>query len=678
MRIVLAWLVAVVLAVPVPAAAAKVRALFVGINRYTYSAESAEGEKAEFHNLHGAVADVGLMKSVLAKAYGLQLDPLVGGDPTCIGTNAVSRTLLDGCATRDAIFAALRELITASSPGDTVLFYYSGHGAYSPDRVGDQPSRENSTIVPADAHGPHANPDILDTELRDWLAVANAAGISVVTIFDSCSSGSATRDIEPQLTARAGPIGVRPAVPAAPPALRALGGASAAAYLAHLAGVVDHGTANEVPVDIAGAKGTTEWHGLFTWALAAAIAERPTASYRELAADAARALERWGQATTPVVDDGLGVRTARLTLDATTRSSVAQQRTHAEGALDLAFLGAPGVRVRAFDVEVTDAAAARVAFGRLSGVTDGSTYDVFASASDARLDRPPLTHGVISDATQLSASLILTPPLAAPLATAHIVERVHAYGERLRIGIVGGCGDAGKRVAQELDALGFVVRDDRSPAYAIVFDCHSASFRAGDGRTIAALGDPRGDSFARRVGDVARAAANYFALTAIRDDVPMPNARIEVTCDDAGGDTAPCDFPLLGDGSRRAQVHDKLRVDVKNSGREPFFAYALFLSGTDFRVQPLNEVENATDNIVAPGGQLALFTGQVGNRGKGSILVLLTRHPVSTTALRQDPVRDTGGNALERLLLLAGTGQRGDVVVRTGDWHAELIGLTVE
>jgi hypothetical protein len=660
-------------------AAASVRALFVGINDYAYSAESPEGEKAGFHNLHGAVADVGLMKSVLATTYNFKLDPLVAGGSACSGANRVSRTLLNGCATRDAIFAALRGLIKASAAGDIILFYFSGHGSWTQDMVGDQPTHENSTIVPTDARGPRPNPDILDTELRDWFAVANAAGISVVTIFDSCSSGTATRDIAPQLTARAAPPGVRPAMPAAPPEIRSLGTGAANAYLAHLAAVVDHGTANEVPVEIVGPAGTaTEWHGLFTWALAAAIAERPKASYRELAADAARALERWGQTASPAVDDGLHHGTARLAIDASTRTSVAQQQTHAEGSLDAAFLGAPGVRDRAFDVAITDASTASLAFGRLSGVTDGSTYAVFASASDARLGHPPLAQAVVGGATQLSASLHLTPPLAAPRAAAYVVERVHAYGERLRVGVVGGCGDAATRVGQEFDALGFVVRDDRSPAYAVVLDCKTASFRAVDGRQIAALGDPHDDSFARRVGDVARAAANYFALTALRDDVPLPGARITVGRDVACDDPEQCVFPAMGDGSLRAQINDRLRVDVNNDGGAPFFAYALFLSGTDFRVQSLNEVENAKDNVVAPGDSLTLFTGRVGNRGKGSILVLLTRQPVSTTALRQEPVRDISGNELERLLLLAGAGQRGDTVVRTGDWHAELTRFTVE
>ena len=81
---------------PAPAAAA-LRAVFVGVDKYLYSRTNLP--TANFDDLRGAVGDVGRIKAALRTAYGLDLDDAAPG--RCTG-NAVSITLLDGCATRAA------------------------------------------------------------------------------------------------------------------------------------------------------------------------------------------------------------------------------------------------------------------------------------------------------------------------------------------------------------------------------------------------------------------------------------------------------------------------------------------------------------------------------------------------------------------------------------------------
>ena len=78
------------------------------------------------------------------------------------------------------------------------MFYFSGHGGRIPDTANQQLSGFSSTIVPYDARDPAlaANKagDIFDNELRLLIDAASARGVNVLTIFDSCHSGTATRD----------------------------------------------------------------------------------------------------------------------------------------------------------------------------------------------------------------------------------------------------------------------------------------------------------------------------------------------------------------------------------------------------------------------------------------------------------------------------------------------------
>ena len=77
------------------------------------------------------------IKAALRSGYGLDLDEGKAGE--CSSANAISITLTDGCATRRAILDALDDRIAASSAGDTLLFYFAGHGGqYVDDQVFDR------------------------------------------------------------------------------------------------------------------------------------------------------------------------------------------------------------------------------------------------------------------------------------------------------------------------------------------------------------------------------------------------------------------------------------------------------------------------------------------------------------------------------------------------------------
>ena len=253
---------------------AAIRAVFVGVDRYAYSQTNVD--TAEFKDLRGAVADTQHIKAAFRSAYGLDLDVPAAGQ--CQSANSVSITLTDACATRAAVLKALDDQIKASSRGDTLIFYFAGHGSQVyDDQVFDQASQHNDTIMPTDARKPGASEptDILDRELRDVIDRATSADVNVVTIFDSCNSGTATRgDIADGEGRSAPPLRVT----SVRPATRSRGIGRGGGYRVHFAAAADGEVAREV-----GGAGVRS--GVFTSALSQTLAAMPNASFADMAAE---------------------------------------------------------------------------------------------------------------------------------------------------------------------------------------------------------------------------------------------------------------------------------------------------------------------------------------------------------------------------------------------------------
>ena len=185
------WLAAILILVAIPAQAAPtIRGLFVGIDKYRYSRDHVAN--ADFNDLKGAVADAIAIKRALGIAYGLNLDQPVAGK--CQSSNATSITLTDDCATRAAILGAFAKQIKVAAAGDTILFYFAGHGSQlADDDVFDQVSGYNSTLLPTDARQPDAEraTEILDREIRALIDIASAAIRGVASPM--IAKGTATR-----------------------------------------------------------------------------------------------------------------------------------------------------------------------------------------------------------------------------------------------------------------------------------------------------------------------------------------------------------------------------------------------------------------------------------------------------------------------------------------------------
>jgi hypothetical protein len=153
-------------------ARAERRALIIGINAYSNGVSP----------LRGSVNDAKMMREFLLARGGFQPGQV--------------RMLLDGEATKAAIIGAIDNfLIAGSRSGDPVVFFFSGHGAQTPDTNGDEEDGLDETLVVADTavrDGRIVN-QIIDDELD--VALKRLDDRLLTVIIDSCHSGSVTRSM---------------------------------------------------------------------------------------------------------------------------------------------------------------------------------------------------------------------------------------------------------------------------------------------------------------------------------------------------------------------------------------------------------------------------------------------------------------------------------------------------
>ncbi len=148
---------------PTPAARGRRMALCVGIDRY-----------AE-RPLAGCVADA----NAWARALGR-----LGFD--------VQR-LFDEGATRGSILGALEGMIRAATPGDSLVFQYSGHGTQVEDLDADENDGYDEAFVPID-YG--AGRLLLDDDVAT-IAARVPAGVVLTLFMDCCHAGTISRFAPP-------------------------------------------------------------------------------------------------------------------------------------------------------------------------------------------------------------------------------------------------------------------------------------------------------------------------------------------------------------------------------------------------------------------------------------------------------------------------------------------------
>lgn len=153
------------------------KALLVGINDYAPVGPGGP-------DLRGCINDVRDM------AHTLNALGIVAPAP------ASMRILTDSRATRANIFDGLKWLLKGAKKGDLLIFHYSGHGSQLPDLSGEEIDRKDETLCP---HDYATEGMIKDDDLRR-VFTGIASGVNLEVIFDSCHSGTGTKEL-PDLTA---------------------------------------------------------------------------------------------------------------------------------------------------------------------------------------------------------------------------------------------------------------------------------------------------------------------------------------------------------------------------------------------------------------------------------------------------------------------------------------------
>jgi hypothetical protein len=146
------------------------RALLIGINEYQYHDEFLLKKGREL-NLEGCVEDVHDMKSALIDFLEF--------------SGSEIKTLTDSQATLASIEEAISQwLVEGTAPGDTVLFYYSGHGFLM-----NHPAGDRTNLCPHDAN-PFTLKKLLSADRLGEL-FAGLKGRTLVAVVDSCHSAAA-------------------------------------------------------------------------------------------------------------------------------------------------------------------------------------------------------------------------------------------------------------------------------------------------------------------------------------------------------------------------------------------------------------------------------------------------------------------------------------------------------
>jgi uncharacterized caspase-like protein len=273
-------LAALLLSLTTLPAMAEVRAVLVGVGDYQYLDA----------DLKGPGPDVALMAEVLVAR---------GTPPGNIAALSTDPALLPGgiataLPTRAAILDAMAQAASASNPGDTLLFYFSGHGSQAPDQSGDEPGGYDEILLPMDASGwkgaiAAVENAVVDDELQDWARRLLGRGVQVVGIIDACHSGTGFRAAPGAGVARV----IDPALldipddhaPVAPADAPPLTGDFVFLYSSQ----ADQ-RSFEYPLDATDPQG--RWQGSFTLALTQALRAESGASWAQVLAAARATMQR--------------------------------------------------------------------------------------------------------------------------------------------------------------------------------------------------------------------------------------------------------------------------------------------------------------------------------------------------------------------------------------------------
>lgn len=617
-----------------------VRGVFIGVDRYNGAPR-----------LKGAVADTRLIKSALEAAYQLDLDEPLGDQ--CDSRNAISITLTNECATRDAIFAALADQIKASAPGDTLIFYFAGHGSrIIDDELLDQASGYNVTLLPTDARlpGETTSKEILDRHLRQVIDVANARGVNVVTMFDSCNSGTAVRGGEGEGQVRG--IDSSPSMRSAPYQfpLQAIG--PGGGYRVHFGAAADHEEAREV--NRAG-----KVNGVFTTALAREIIANPNATFGDLATAVRLKVEQAGHKS---------------------------QHPQAEGALRASLLGGNS-RVALYDARQSMSSdELTLEAGRLLGVTEGSKFALFASQKDALSDAStPLATATVTLVEDGLSALRLegTPATSLPILLV-ARETEHAFGpDRLRVSFYR-CPDPSfnEPLIKAMQQIAFaeLVEADEDASHSLGRYCDfpgGVSIDARDRTSIARVGRYTDPAFVDRLTEALLQIYNAKRLASL-PLIGTEEAQVDICV------THQIDH-VVGHCPTEPVVKDRDAVlTVANMSDHARYIYALVIDDR-YAITQMIPAHGGNDPPVAPLTAQKLRDFSFDTAGLYRFFVIASDAPINVSVLEQPGIRrdyskpcDPQSDSPELCAASGAGGSRGENAPTLGKWSISVKDVWVQ
>jgi|GEM_PF-1825859 len=155
-----------------------IKAVIVGINEYSYY----PGQ-----NLSGCVNDAEDVINYLTGSRSVAPGDIV--------------PLYDQRATKAAITSALRDMVATSTPGDHLLFHFSGHGTQVAAQGVDEADGLDEVLCPTDFNFDDRSSAITDDELAAVLSSV-PVGVALTVLVDACHSGDISRQFAARPTDR--------------------------------------------------------------------------------------------------------------------------------------------------------------------------------------------------------------------------------------------------------------------------------------------------------------------------------------------------------------------------------------------------------------------------------------------------------------------------------------------
>jgi Caspase domain len=344
--------------------------------------------------------------------------------------------IVKGLAQSANILAELDRLAETAQRGDTVFFYYSGHGTRQPDNPAepeDEPELDgmDQVLLPSDvgAYDPISmtlKNAIIDDVLGRKIAAIRAKGAFVWAVIDACHSGTVTRGETVTRSVDPASLGI----PEAPPVQASRGGTREGTMKAR-ASAGDGGLAGFYAVEsydeaiersFAGynlpmvGEDQTQRMGVFTYLLHRALSRNTASTFRDLAQEIVSELnmEHTGGKVPPPVFDG--------DLDAPVPGSSAEKLPNsATGLLAEGRLKLPAGALQGYDVGARLALYAPGSFEKpvaYAEVTDANAVESTAGNLEWAEGANVIAQGTLSAVVAepaINFRFVVSPPPSADL-----------------------------------------------------------------------------------------------------------------------------------------------------------------------------------------------------------------------------------------------------------------------